>query len=179
MKIIVVNGPPRSGKDLFCQFAVFYRNQIYNFSTIDEVKKLAKILGWDGIKDAKGRKFLSDLKDAMSEYNDLPREYVLKQIEKECNLLNLQYPMGAHRAIFFVQAREPEEIDRWVTVNGAKSLFITRPNIEQKWGNHADDEVFDYDYDYLLINNGTKAEWAEKTREFIDKIREERWQSHL
>ena len=81
MKIICVNGYARSGKDTFCNFAFYHRGLVYTYSTIDEVKKLAKKIGWDGEKDAKGRKFLSDLKDCLTEYNDLPNRYILKQIQ--------------------------------------------------------------------------------------------------
>ena len=179
MKILIVNGFPRSGKDLFCEAAFFHRGLVYPMSTIDEVRGLAKILGWDGKKDEKGRKFLSDLKDAMTEYNDLPREFILKQIKEKCDLLNLQLLMGAHSAIFLVQAREPKEIKRWVEENNAKTLCIYRTGLDKTWGNHADDDVLSYEYDYYLVNSGTIEEWGQKTCEFIDMIRKEEWESHI
>ena len=179
MKIIVINGLPRSGKDLFCDYAKVSSSLIYPMSTIDEVKKLAKLLGWNGEKDEKGRKFLSDLKDAMSAYNDLPRKYVLEQIQKQCFILSSNHLMGDYNAIFLVQAREPKEIERWEKENGAKSLLIYRKDVDKEWGNHSDDDTWKHDYDYHLINNGTKNDWAKTTRDFINMIKEERWQSHI
>lgn len=64
--IFVINGPARTGKDTFVNI---YREErkkdlvyTYNISTVDFVKTIAKECGWDGTKDEKNRKFLSNLK---------------------------------------------------------------------------------------------------------------------
>ena len=184
MKILIVNGAPRSGKDLFCQAAFSRRELIYPISTIDETKKLAKLLGWDGVKDERGRKFLSDLKDAMSTYNDLPRKYVLKRIYEKCDMVDTQastytFLSDSHQLIFLVQAREPKEIERWVKENNARTLYVVRKQTQKEWGNHADDAAMNYHYDYYLSNDGTIEEWLDKSVNFIDKIRKEGWESHV
>ena len=43
-----------------------------NFSTVDKIKEIARDFGWDGEKTPKARKFLSDLKDVFTDWNDLP-----------------------------------------------------------------------------------------------------------
>lgn len=176
MKILIINGAPSSGKSLFCNYALMYRELVYSYSTIDEVKELARLLGWDGVKDKKGRKFLSDLKDALTEYNDLPRKHLEKQIcEKlmECKSLE-------NNALFLIQMREPKEIQKWVDLYGAKTLLIKRPDtLKKEWDNHADDEVLNYKYDYELLNTKTKEDWKEEAIEFIDMVRKEEWESTI
>jgi len=176
MKILIVNGRPLSGKDLFCEYAKKNRKFIYAYSTIDEVKKLAKLLGWNGIKDMNGRKFLSDLKDALTAYNDLPRLHILEQINKQIDKLDYK----SNDAIFLVQMREPEEIKRWQKLHDAKALFVYRKDNNKAWGNHADDDVLQIEtYDYYLFNDGTKEDWEQRVVEFIDKLKQEQWESHL
>ena len=70
MKIILVNGAPGVGKTTFENFCLESRSPIYILSTIDPIKKIASYVGWDNKKTSKNRKFLSDLKDLMTEYND-------------------------------------------------------------------------------------------------------------
>ena len=179
MKILIINGLPRSGKDTFCETAYYNRGLVYPISTIDRIKQIALFAGWSGEKDAKGRKLLSDIKDALTLYNDLPRNYVLDYIRTKTDWLDNTFMVGSNDAIFLVQSREPEDIKRWKELNGAKSLYISREDVQQVWGNHADDNAADYGYDYYLTNNGTIFEWEQKTVEFIDKIRNEKWESHV
>ena len=69
-----------SGKDLFCDLCLNYMASRGimggKISTIDAIKKLAIQIGWSGLKEPKDRKFLSDLKDLCTEYNDFPFEIV-------------------------------------------------------------------------------------------------------
>lgn len=177
MKIICVNGYARSGKDTFCEYAFVNRGLVYNHSTIDIVKKIAVDIGWDGVKDEKGRKFLSDLKDCLTEYNDLPTQCVLRQIRTKLSIVLDEE--NHDDTIFLVQMREPEEIKRWKEDYGARALLIQRPSFGGDWGNHADDDVLLGEYDYKLDNNGSLKEWEDKTIEFIDMIRKENWESHV
>ena len=70
LKIVIVNGAPGSGKtsfESFCQDKMGDYCQIR--STVDLVKEIALFYtGWNGEKDLKSRKFLSDLKDLLSQY---------------------------------------------------------------------------------------------------------------
>ena len=179
MKIICINGMPLSGKDSFCEYAFKNRGLVYYFSTVEEVKKVARAVGWNGIKDEKGRKFLSDLKDAMTAYNDFPFKSTMNKIRKKMLLLNsYDDPVWSKDAIFFIHVREPEEIRRWETEYNAKSLLVRRPDIEERYyGNHADDDIFDYDYDYEIRNYGTKEEWETIAIQFVDDLRRAGWES--
>ena len=73
LKVLAINGAPGSGKTTFENMLAKEMGRYYDSrSTIDLVKQVAKLCGWDGTKDLKSRKFLSDLKDLLTEYNDAP-----------------------------------------------------------------------------------------------------------
>lgn len=179
MKILVINGIGRVGKDLFCEYAQNNCSFIYPISTIDRIKQIALFGGWSGEKNAKGRKLLSDLKDVFEEYNDLPHQFVLGFIENRVHNLDLLDMVASDNAIFLVHSREPKDIQRWVEENGARALLIRRDEVEKEWGNHADDEVENYQYDYYLENNGTLEDWEKQTVKFIERLRMENWESHV
>lgn len=48
-KIIVINGTGGSGKDTFVEYVSKYA-KVYNFSSVDKVKEIAKLIGWTGTK---------------------------------------------------------------------------------------------------------------------------------
>ena len=179
MKILIINGYPKSGKDLFCEYACQNRDLVYAVSTVDRVKQVAVFAGWSGEKDEKGRKFLSDLKDAMTAYRDLPREWVINWIDYRLEQLEKDPLIDLNNVLFLIHSREPADIQRWKDLNGARALFIYREGMQQNWGNHADDEVANYDYDYYLNNGASKIYWENRTIEFIDQIRNEEWESHI
>ena len=52
-----------------------------SISSVDKVYEAASLLGWTGTKTDKDRKFLSDLKDLSTAYNDMPFEEIKKKIE--------------------------------------------------------------------------------------------------
>ena len=85
VKVVVINGMPGCGKTTFeemcsdiCDpFAVEPTSHVPGFSegrvlgidicsTVDFVKVVARQCGWDGTKNLKNRKFLSDLKDLLT-----------------------------------------------------------------------------------------------------------------
>ena len=81
LKIYVVNGAPESGKTYFERYIQQHtETPCFIYSTIDFVKDLAKLAGWDGTKTPKNRAFLSNLKDLLTEWNDIPfmktKEYI-------------------------------------------------------------------------------------------------------
>ena len=76
--IIVINGTGGSGKDTFVEYVSKYA-KVYNFSSVDKVKEIAKLIGWTGTKTDKDRKFLSDLKKNNSNNKSIN---VIKSINK-------------------------------------------------------------------------------------------------
>ena len=150
MKVIVINGMSGVGKNEFIEACKKGDYDVYDFSTIDYVKEVAKQIGWDGVRDERGRKFLSDLKDALTDYDNIPFKKVVSEIDNVLYQYD-QFEQPTDKLIFFIQSREPADIDKWVDKYDAKTLLIRR-EVEEEYSNHADQGVFDYDYDYVYSN---------------------------
>lgn len=152
MKIFIINGLPTAGKTSFEQYVqeVTKNKPVIITSIIDYVKDIATYAGWDGGKTVASRKFLSNLKDILTEWNDSPMQDILKQIE------DIRTYEG-NDAIVFIDMREPKDISRFKLLNTedeVTTIFITRTEVEGvDYKNHADMEVFDYDYDLIIENN--------------------------
>lgn len=169
VNMFIINGSGRSGKDSFVEFctdAMDFKGYVYSISTVDFIKEIAKEAGWDEQKDETSRKYLSDLKDIFTQWLDTP----YKNVEKKVSLLELmieQYNLSVP-VFLFVHCREPKEIERLKKSFGAKTILLRRDSIEQIKSNHADAEVYQYDYDYLIENNGSLNELEEKAKIFME-----------
>ena len=153
MKIAVVNGFPQVGKDEFVRCCLSELGAFGKLiSTVDFVKEIAARCGWDGTKDSKNRKFLSDLKDLLSEWNDVPWKKVVKEIDMFAFMMS-QYDMPTDNCIIFIHSREPKEIERFEKELGAISILIRRKSVEfSQQSNHADSEVLNHRYNYIIDN---------------------------
>ena len=71
----------------------------------------------------------------------------------------------------FFHVREPREIERCVKEFNAKTLLIRRPSDNNdKYGNHADDDVEKFDYDYIIENDAGLEELSVMAKNFVDEI---------
>ena len=148
------------GGQAFCQMR----------STVDRVKEIAAQVGWVGTKELKDRKFLSDLKDLFTEYNDMPFNDVCKYLEKWENTLKY-YKADDLPHLFFIDDREPEHIERLKKKLNAITLLVRRPgDTTAETSNHADAEVFQYHYDCVIDNNGTVEDFKKDAKDFIDLL---------
>lgn len=171
MKIIIVNGVPRSGKDSFVGFCLDKLGKFGQaFSTVDFVKDIAIRCGWDREKTPKDRKFLSDLKKLLTEWNDVPYQIARKEIAK-IYLIAEQYGLDHNKFVVFIFCREPEEIDRFVKEYDATAILVRCPGVEDReQSNESDSGVFDYNYEYIISNEGTLGELRESAEFFVDEI---------
>ena len=175
MKVIVINGVPMSGKDLFCDLCLNYMTARGimggKISTIDFIKRIAAQVGWNGLKEAKDRKFLSDLKDLLTEYNDSPFTTVEQQIRQTYLRFNKEMGVPEDKIVFFVHCREPKEIQKFVDKMGAETLIIRREEMEKlPQSNHADKEVLNYTYTYEIKNDNGIEELEKEAMKFVDNL---------
>ena len=167
MHTYIINGHPRSGKDTFVDFCrgAIGEEYVCEVSTIDCVKQIAKMAGWNGTKDNRSRKFLSDLKDLFTEYNGFPMEETIKKIDEFER--ELRYYGVDSKGVVFVHCREPREIADLVSILNAKTILIERDSVKNTdFSNHADEEVNNYDYDIIISNNGTLNDFKSSAYQF-------------
>lgn len=170
LRIIIVNGAAASGKSTFESICSDIVGNAFceSRSTIDKVKEIAYECQWNGLKTNRNRKFLSDLKDLLSEYNDLPNRDVIDHLcdwEQEIQYYNV----GNKLHIFFIDAREPEQIQHLKDQLKAITVLVRRAAAEeQPASNHADEHVLDYKYDWEIDNNGTLEDLKYSAQEFVN-----------
>ena len=159
---IVINGAGGVGKDTLCELASKHF-RVMNISSITPIKEIAAQCGWDGSKDDRARKFLSDLKRLTVEYNDYPTAWALERYNRF---------IMSDDEIMFVHIREAGEIKKFVraTKGNAKTLLVRGGGrmTKETYGNVSDDEVENYDYDYYFVNDKS-LELAE--REFVELLK--------
>jgi len=126
-------------------------------STIDYVKMRAKIFGWDGGKTPEDRRFLSDLKDALTRWKDVPYQEMKEKI-KSCS---------EDYDLIFIDCREPEEIKRFVEDFNALTMIVQRGEYVSV-GNHADDNVENYQYDIVIDNSRGLDELMQEATIFVE-----------
>lgn len=167
MKIAIVNGRGASGKTTFetmvQKIAAARGKKVKVTSTIDYVKEVAELLGWDGEKTPENRRFLSDLKDTLTRWRDVPYQRIKNSIDtyKESGT-----------DLLFIDCREPEEIARFVNDYGALTILVQRGEFELL-GNHADDNVMNYQYDVVIDNNRGLDELMQEATIFEETFVEE------
>lgn len=160
-KIIIINGMGGSGKDSFVKACQNIDPTIQNISSVNYVKQVAYELGWDGVKDTKGRRFLSDLKMALSAYNDAPFIMTIKDIE--------DYDKNA---TIFVHIRESDDISKYKAYfehNGdiVTTVVINNSRVKPITSNLADADVYNSSYDWIIDNEGTLDDLAQSAEFFL------------
>lgn len=151
MKVIVINGSGGVGKSTFIKLCKEVNPNVVELSIIDFVKQIATELGWNGGKTEKDRKFLSDLKDLIDEYNP---NFLYDRLSSD--MMNYEAEAMVYenfRPIFFINARTPKDIEYLVNAHNAISVMVTNINVPQVVSNHADKNVYDYKYDYYIDNS--------------------------
>jgi tRNA uridine 5-carbamoylmethylation protein Kti12 len=179
IKVVIVNGFPGVGKSKFERMCaeccgVFGREVGFTpdrnlfvdiTSTVDFVKEVAFTCGWDGTKTLENRKFLSDLKTLLTEWNDVPNTL----IENHIKTLPSTYDW-----IVFVDCREPAEIQKLKERFNATTILIRRPQVESyEVSNNSDAKVFDYDYDLEITNEYGLEELKMLAEHFIEYMKKE------
>ena len=165
---VVINGRGGVGKDTLCDFAAA-SFRVRNVSSITPIKEIARQHGWNGEKDLRSRKFLSDLKRTFTEYNDLPTQYLAGEYAAfQCS----------DEQIMFAHIREGAQIDAFVRAVGGDcvTLLVRREDesLAGNYGNASDDEVENYPYDYYYDNNIPLEQTGEHFVKALQNIAAER-----
>ena len=108
----------------------------------------------------------------LSEWNDVPFKKIEQRAIQFSNELAM-FGLNDKTAYLFVDSREPEEIQRFCDELGAISVLVRRPEVENnQTSNHADANVFNYKYDFTIMNDGDIEKLYSTADEFIKIISE-------
>jgi hypothetical protein len=180
---IIISGSNNSGKDNFVEsFIKHYEFKATNMSTIDRVKEISKkYFNWDGKKTEPARKFLAEMKRIWAEYNNGPFVYMTKKIKEHYSKLSKK---DKRNYIFFIHCREPEEIQKFKDMYKDKCLTILlkreeRTESKKIANNHADMGVDNYNYDRVILNNGSKIDLELEAVKFVEEIRKMKYGNNL
>ena len=188
-KVVIINGSGGCGKSTFvklCEQVGIYGGYkatgeivVKETSSIDYIRRIAKNeFGYNpAIKNPKDRKMLSQIKEALEEYNDLPtREIFTTILQMKAEYLKKIttgfYKSNSCHYIVFVNIREPQYIKKFIKYAEMENietttLLIKNPNVELILSNKSDASVFDYAYAYEIDNDGTLMNLLQKAREFL------------
>ena len=166
MRIFIINGMARSGKDTFINFV---REEVESMgmtfetvSSVDSIKEIATEFGYDDTrKDDNDRTFLSDFKQLVNKHYNFTIH----------NLSNIIQDSDAD--VMFIQIREGSEIDEMKSLFDLKTVFGFNTNITSKPTNKSDrgtEDINPFDYDYVFDNSGTLDDLSEKASIFVSDI---------
>lgn len=162
-KVFITNGSGGNGKDTFAEFLSEYIS-VFKYSSIDIVKEMYESIGIDrNSKDEKKRKLYSDTKDMLTEYDDIP----FKDVKSVVTDFKNNY---IEADILLIDIREPKEIARATETFGAETILIRNPNVKKIESNHADANVENYEYDYIIENDGTLEQLSKVAKLFCCDI---------
>lgn len=170
--VTIINGYGACGKDTFVK--LFHKvlpvtSDMKNISTVDGVKEISKMMGWDGkSKTEKDRQLWSSIKTAWTIYNDGIFNTIVKNIEE------------SSEDFYFVHCREPHEIQKFVDyyvfdrqINTESiictTLLVLRSGIKPP-NNPSDLSVMDYNYDHVITNDGTLEDLFKNAKNYYESL---------
>jgi len=161
--IIGVSGKSQAGKDTIGEYLV-KEFGFHRLASADVLKRIARnIFGWDGVKDAKGRKLLQDLGCSIRAYNE---DYWIGLV-----LTEMQRQTALYGAKDFVvtDVRFKNEV-ALLKEKGAIILRVERDGV-QKYEHVSETELDDYDsFAAVLHNNSTVADLESALKTIVDAV---------
>lgn len=159
-KIFITNGSATNGKDTFAKMMGDYIST-YKYSSIDLVKDMLEFAGIPKKPKTEGKRLLySDTKDGLTKYDDIPFKDITSIVADFKN-------NKIESEVLLIDIREPEEISRAVKTFGAETILVRNPNAIKIESNHADRDVENYEYDYIIENDGTLEQLERVAKLFI------------
>lgn len=150
---VIINGKGGVGKDtLIDSLKETLDIPIISISSIDAIKELLRVTGYNGEKDAVSRKLLSDIKTLLTNYNDFPHRQLIEKV-KEADI-------SIENSIIFIHIREPREIRKFMNSfpnKNIKTLLVYR-DTDIEYNNLSDLEVEKFEYDFIFNNNKSKED---------------------
>lgn len=144
-----------SGKDTAAETLISQGYERVAFA--DPIKELAYKLGWNGVKDEKGRKLLQDAGNIARQYN--PEVWIDKALMEAV----------AHDHVVITDVRHLNEISA-IRSEGGVVVWIARIGVGPANGHISENEIGPGDCDLIISNNGTLEELAEDVAKALRRI---------
>lgn len=108
-----------------------------------------------------------DIKVATHKFNDMPFQSVVSYITDFYKNAAAK-GISEEKIAIFVNSRDPIEIQRFKAELGAKTILVKNRTIEQKGiiGEY-DKEIYNYAYDTIIYNNGSKYDLVKLAEDFV------------
>jgi hypothetical protein len=116
-------------------------------------------------KSEKARLFLARLKFDSSDYNDQPYTYMAQRIR--------EFNSSEYYQLMFIHIREPQEIERVKNDFNCKTILVKNIHVEDIKSNDADANVYNYQYDYTIENNGDLDSLMLSAHKFVLEVMNE------
>ena len=189
-RIIIINGKGGIGKDtLIRAIATMPQSiEVYNESSIDPIRSMiARAFGGsldeelsNAIKDKNNayRTLLADMKKAVDNYYTAicgvkyTEEYLYRCAADYSDDIGY-YQDSSDDSVMFVHIREPENIKAFVERVKSKlpvkvaTLLITSNRAKKDYGNDSDNNVENYNYDFVYQSDGCESYERENFRKFF------------
>lgn len=159
-KILIINGSGGVGKDTFVN-ALRDFAEVTHISIVEPTKNLARQIGWNGGKSERDRKFLSDLKMLIDDYNDYNYGYISNIVRNY-----LDTPSDGIN-LLCIDMRERPQIERAKEEFEAETVLVKRDSVQHITSNVADAGVFDMEYNYIIENDGTIEDLTRVAKSFV------------
>ncbi|GAA0083017.1 nucleoside/nucleotide kinase family protein [Clostridium sp. CTA-6] len=156
-KIFIISGKARNGKDstyeIMKKHLEFYNEKCLRIAYGDYVKFIAKqYLGWNGIKDEKGRETLQELGTERVRKGLNKPDYWVDRVIDTIKIVGNEY-----KYIFITDARFPNEIEliKQAFPNMVQTIRVSRkdfisPLTEEQQKHISETALDDYKFDYYI-----------------------------
>jgi len=185
MKVTLVSGRAGEGKTTFSNFCVeeLAKGPYFKFANVASfakgVKDVATLMGWDGNKDSRGRKFLQSIGNAGREYRESVWAEKCLNWLRNLELIGVQY-------VFIDDWRFPNEgkfIDKYYPVT--KCRVVRGQKYHTLWGTSNYNDLSEVSlpepsqilpkhpfYDIMIVNEEGLENLKRATKEFLNKFME-------
>jgi hypothetical protein len=162
--IVGLSGKAQSGKDTVGA-ALVNKHEFIRVASADALKRIAmRTFGWDGEKDARGRKFLQDLATAVRGYDpDFWINITLKEIQRQND------SERNNKNFVITDLRYTNEANS-LKKAGAILIRIEREGIEL-FDHESETQLDNYDgFDYLISNNDSISKLEQRVETILNRI---------
>lgn len=156
--LIGVHGPAGSGKTTAAKVICNYFDaKIHPFA--QPLKDFAKLLGWDGVKDEKGRRLLQLLG------TECGRKCI-------CEHIWVEHWMKKYDPNLNIVADDVRFINEVATIieNNGFLIKVTGRKTENTPQHESEQEIPDQFFNFIVENNGTLDDYKERIKEICRKI---------